>query len=42
MVLVRPYLIEWERELERRLQRERQWAAVPATLGHDYEAEMSA
>ena len=40
MPLVRPYLVEWERERDdrdrRRLQRERRRAAVLATLGQDY------
>lgn len=40
MPLVRPYVVEWERERDerdrRRLQRERRRAAVLATLGQDY------
>jgi hypothetical protein len=40
MSLVRPYVVEWERERDehdrRRLQRERRRAAVLATLGQDY------
>ncbi|MFE1453736.1 hypothetical protein ACFW7K_01215 [Streptomyces sp. NPDC058735] len=39
MPLVRPYVVEWERERDehdrRRLQRERRRAAVLATLGQD-------
>lgn len=42
VVLVRPYLIAWERELERRLQRERRRAAVLAAVGRDCGAEVSA
>ncbi|MGJ5826309.1 hypothetical protein [Streptomyces ossamyceticus] len=40
MPLVRPYVVEWERERDerdrRRVQRERRRAAVLATLGQDY------
>ncbi|MDH6433878.1 hypothetical protein M2158_002355 [Streptomyces sp. SAI-144] len=40
MPLVRPYVVEWERERDehdrRHLQRERRRAAVLATLGQDY------
>ncbi|MFJ8807406.1 hypothetical protein [Streptomyces sp. NPDC102490] len=40
MPLVRPYVVEWERERDeldrRRLQRERRRAAVLASLGQDY------
>ncbi|MFF3310032.1 hypothetical protein [Streptomyces sp. NPDC002952] len=40
MLLVRRYVVEWERERDehdrRRLQRERRRAAVLATLGQDY------
>ncbi|PAZ17620.1 hypothetical protein CLM62_01545 [Streptomyces sp. SA15] len=40
MPLVRPYVVEWERERDehdrRRLQRERRRAAVLATPGQDY------
>ncbi|MEU9876615.1 hypothetical protein [Streptomyces phaeochromogenes] len=40
MPLVRPYVVEWERERDerdrRRLQRERRRAAVLARLGQDY------
>jgi hypothetical protein len=36
VALVRPYLVAWEREQERRRQRDRRRAAVLASLGQDY------
>lgn len=42
MALVRPYVIAWELAQERRRQRERRRAAVPAPLGQDYPAEVPA
>jgi hypothetical protein len=42
VVLVRPYLIAWERESERRLQRERRRAAVLAATSRECAAEVSA
>ncbi|GAA2419449.1 hypothetical protein GCM10010421_00390 [Streptomyces glaucus] len=40
--LVRPYLVAHERKQERRRQRDRRRAAVPATLGQDYLAGVTA
>jgi hypothetical protein len=42
VALIRPYLTAWETERERGRQRERRRAAVLATLGQDYPAEVSA
>jgi hypothetical protein len=38
--LIRPYLVEHEREVERQLQRERRTAAALATLGIDYDPRL--
>lgn len=42
VALVRPYLIAWERELERRMQLERRRTAVLAAMYQECAAEVSA
>lgn len=39
VAFVRPYLVAWEAEQERRLQHERRTAAALASLGIDYDIE---
>jgi hypothetical protein len=42
VALIRPYLVAWETEQEQHRQQERRRAAVLATFGQDYPAEVSA